>query len=280
MVQEYGGDSTPLLLQERRDGVALWTLNRPDKLNSLDQAMVDALHGAIADAASDASLRCVILTGAGRAFVAGADIAQLRERRHEDALKAINSGLFDALARLPMPTIAAINGFALGGGCELAIACDLRVASERAKFGQPEVGLGIMAAAGGTYRLPALVGLGAARELLFTGRIVDATEALRLGLVNRVVASDTLLDAAWDLAGEIGRADPLAVRMTKAALAQHTKGGPALMAFESTAQAVLFESEEKMRRMDLFLTRKAERAAKKAAAQAAEQEANAASEDA
>ena len=275
MVQEHSGDSTPLLLQERRDGVALWTLNRPDKLNSLDQAMVDVLHGAIAEAAADASLRCVIITGAGRAFVAGADIAQLRERRHEDALKAINAGLFDALARLPMPTIAAINGFALGGGCELAIACDLRVASERAKFGQPEVGLGIMAAAGGTYRLPALVGLGAARELLFTGRIVDATEALRLGLVNRVVASDALMDAAWELAGEIGRADPLAVRMTKAALAQHTTGGPALMAFESTAQAVLFESDEKMRRMGLFLTRKAERAAKKAA----EQEANAASED-
>ncbi len=255
----------PLLLRTRRDGVWLWTLNRPDKLNSLDQAMVDALHQALDEAAGDPDVRCVILTGAGRAFVAGADIAQLRQRRHADALRAINAGLLDKLARLPVPTIAAVNGFALGGGCELAMACDLRIATEAAKFGQPEVGLGIMAAAGGTYRLPALVGLGMARELLFTGRIIDATEAARIGLVNRVVPASELLDVAWDLAREIARADPLAVRMSKAALAQHTPGGPALMAFESTAQAVLFESPEKFRRMDAFLARKAERAARKAA---------------
>lgn len=241
---------------EQPTGVWLWTLNRPDKLNSLDQAMVDALHAAIDEAAETPELRAIILTGAGRAFVAGADIAQLRERRHADALRAINAALFDKLARVAVPTIAAINGYALGGGCELAMACDLRVASERAKLGQPEVALGIMAAAGGTYRLPALVGLGMARELLFTGRIIKAAEAERIGLVNRVVAPDALLQTAFELAAEIAKAAPLAVRMTKAALAQHTPSGPALMAFESTAQAVLFESAEKFRRMDAFLARK------------------------
>lgn len=255
-----------LIQVTRAEGVETWTLNRPDKLNALDQAMVDALHAALDRVWGDTALRCVVLTGAGeRAFVAGADIGQLRERRHADALAGINSGLFDRLARLPAPTLAAVNGFALGGGCELAMACDLRIAGERARFGQPEVGLGIMAAAGGTYRLPALVGLGMARELLFTGRIIDAAEALRIGLVNRVVADAELLAAAASLAAEIARADPLAVRSTKAALAQHTPGGPQLMAFESTAQAVLFESPEKFRRMDRFLARKAERAAAKAA---------------
>ncbi|MCO4760660.1 MAG: enoyl-CoA hydratase/isomerase family protein [Myxococcales bacterium] len=255
----------PLVLRDRQDGVETWTLNRPRKLNSLDQAMVDALHGALDAVWDDQALRCVIVTGAGdRAFVAGADIAQLRERRHADALLAINATLFDRLARLPVPTIAAVNGFALGGGCELAMACDLRIAADNAKFGQPEVGLGIMAAAGGTYRLPALVGLGMARELLFTGRIIDAETAHAIGLVNRVVPAAELADTAMKLAQEIARADSMAVRMSKAALAQHTDGGPDLMAFESTAQAVLFESPEKFRRMDAFLARKARRAAEKA----------------
>ena len=255
----------PLVLVERLGDVEIWTINRPEKRNALDQAMIDALHERLEVAEGDASLRCVILTGAGdRAFVAGADIAQLRERRAPDALAGINANLFDRLSRLRCPTIAAVRGFALGGGCELAMACDIRLAAEDARFGQPEVKLGIMAAAGGTYRLPALVGLGMARELLFTGRIIDAAEALRIGLVNRVVAPDSLLSAARTLAEEIAANAPLAVASTKLSLARVSPGGAEAVAAESQLQAELFESDDKYARMDAFLAARRARAAKRA----------------
>jgi enoyl-CoA hydratase len=247
----------PPLLDQFDDGVLTLTLNRPDKLNSLDQAMVDALHAALDYYGRDAEVRAVVLFGAGeRAFAAGADIAQLRDRRAEDALKGINAELFDRIARFPAPTIAAVRGFALGGGCELALACDLRVAGESARFGQPETGLGIMAAAGATWRLPALVGLGRAREILFTGRLIDAEEALRIGLVNQVVADVDVLEAALLMAATIAQNDPLATRMTKAALADAQGDVTASRRFSDTSQAVLFESPEKFRRMDTFLARK------------------------
>jgi enoyl-CoA hydratase len=171
-------------------------------------------------------------------------------------LKGINAELFDRIAKFRAPTIAAVRGFALGGGCELALACDLRVAGESAKFGQPETGLGIMAAAGATWRLPALVGLGRARELLYTGRLVGAEEALQIGLVNQVVPDDELLDAAGHMAGMIARNDATATRLTKAALAQAQGDAAGARRFADTAQAVLFESPEKFRRMDAFLARK------------------------
>lgn len=246
-----------LVVQTRDGGVLTLTLNRPDKLNALDQAMVDALHAALDRIEADATVRVVVVTGAGhKAFVAGADIAQLRQRRADDALKAINAALFDRIARLPMPTIAAVNGFALGGGCELAIACDLRMASDNATFGQPEVGLGILAAAGATWRLPALIGLGKARDLLLSGRVIGAEEALAMGLVNQVVPLAELATAAAKMAAGIARNDPLAVRLTKQAL-QLTEGNlEALRRFSSAAQAACFESPEKDRRMDAFLARK------------------------
>lgn len=258
----------PLVRREQHGAVALLVLDRPEKMNALDQAMVDALHAALATLEAEVDdVSAVVLTGAGeRAFVAGADIAELRERRADDARAAINARLFDRLARLPMPTIAAVRGFALGGGCELAIACDLRVAGRSARFGQPEVGLGIIAAAGGTYRLPALVGLGRARELLFTGRIVDADEALAIGLCERVVEDAVVVEAALELAGAIARNDALAVRMTKRQLARITHGGPEAIAAESETQAVLFESPGKFARMDRFLARRAAKAAARAAA--------------
>ncbi|MEY3013663.1 MAG: hypothetical protein RIT45_2398 [Pseudomonadota bacterium] len=270
MPEPHDHAERPLVRLERDGDVAIVTLDRPEKMNALDRAMVEALH-ALCAALEAEPPAAVVLTGAGeRAFVAGADIAELRERRAPDALAAINSRLFDRIARLPMPTVAAVRGFALGGGCELAIACDLRVAGRSARFGQPEVGLGIIAGAGGTYRLPALVGLGRARELLFTGRIVDADEALRIGLCEAVVEDAAVLDEALALARRIARNDPLAVRMTKAQLARVTAGGPDAIAAESTAQAVLFESPGKFERMDRFLAR---RAAKAAAAPASEESA-------
>jgi enoyl-CoA hydratase len=149
----------------------------------------------------DETVAALVITGAGdKAFAAGADIAQLRERTSRDALKAINSGIFNRIEEFPAPVIAAIKGFALGGGCELAIACDLRVLGESAKLGQPEVKLGIIPAAGGTYRLPRLVGLGIARELVYTGRMVDAQEALRIGLANAVVPDAEVVDKALAMA--------------------------------------------------------------------------------
>ena len=245
------------LLDHLREGVLTLVLNRPDKLNALDQAMVDALHAALEYYARDPGVRAVVLSGAGeRAFAAGADIGQLRERRAEDALKGINAELFDRLARFPAPTIAAVRGFALGGGCELALACDLRVAGTSARFGQPETGLGILAAAGATWRLPALVGLGRARELLFTGRLVESEEALRIGLVNQVVPDGEVMDAAQQMAATIARNDPLATRLTKLALAAAQGDVAMARRFADTAQAVLFESPEKFKRMDGFLARK------------------------
>lgn len=248
----------PLVLQRISDGVLTLTLNRPEKLNSLDSAMVEALHVAIDMHGDHKEVRTIIVAGAGsKAFVAGADIEELRERRRDQALAGINSELFDRIAGIPVPTIASIRGYALGGGCELAIACDIRVAAESAKIGQPETGLGIMAAAGATYRLPPLVGLGMAREMLYSGRIVGAEEALRIGLFNRVVPDEQLVAVTEKLAKRIARNDPLANRLTKAALsARFSADNHSARIFENVAQAVLFESPEKFRRMGDFLERK------------------------
>ncbi|MGE3173492.1 MAG: enoyl-CoA hydratase/isomerase family protein [Planctomycetota bacterium] len=245
------------VLRERRDHTLLLTLNAPERRNAIDQAMVDALHQALDDHQHDAQLAAIVLTGAGdKAFAAGADIAQLRERTGDDARKAINSAIFERIEEFPVPVIAAVRGWALGGGCELAIACDLRVLGEGARMGQPEVKLGIIPAAGGTYRLPRLVGLGLARELVYTGRIVDAHECLRIGIANRVVPDAEVLDRALELAGEIAQNGPLAVRAAKQAmnaLARPEQQNARVL--ESALQAALFDSDDKRARMDAFLTK-------------------------
>ncbi|MHC5066175.1 MAG: enoyl-CoA hydratase/isomerase family protein, partial [Planctomycetota bacterium] len=183
-------------LLERDGDLATITLNAEAKRNAIDLAMVQSLHARLDELADDRQLAAIILTGAGeKAFAAGADIGQLRERRAADAMAAINSGLFKRIEDFAVPVIAAIKGYALGGGCELAIACDLRVAGRSAKMGQPEVGLGIIPAAGGCYRLPRLIGLGRARELVYTGKIIDAEESLRIGLIDRLVDDDQVLTA-------------------------------------------------------------------------------------
>lgn len=247
-------EAAPLVLTERVGSVVILTLNRPEKRNAIDLAMVHALHGLLAELARDADLACLILTGAGKAFAAGADIGELRERNRFDALAGINSRLFQAVEQFPTPVIAAIQGWALGGGCELALACDLRIAGESARFGQPEVTLGILPGAGATQRLPRLVGLGMARELIFTGRIIDAAEALRIGLVNRVVHDDGLLDAAQELASQIAANGPLALRLAKLALnASHRTGSDVGFLIESLGQASCFESDDKYQRMTAFL---------------------------
>ncbi|MCB9879026.1 MAG: enoyl-CoA hydratase/isomerase family protein [Planctomycetes bacterium] len=246
---------TQRVLSERRGSAVLVTLNAPERRNAIDQEMVDGLHRVLDELWHDDTVAALVLTGAGdKAFAAGADIAQLRERTSKDALKAINSGIFERIEEFPAPVIAAIKGFALGGGCELAIACDLRVLGESAKMGQPEVKLGIIPAAGGTYRLPRLIGLGRARELVYTGRMVAADEALRIGLANQVVPDAEVVDAALKMAEAIGDNGLLAVRGAKRALnALSRPGQENARQFESSVQAVLFDSDDKKARMDAFL---------------------------
>lgn len=229
------------------------TLDRPDKRNAIDADMVAALH-AVCDRIERLPRLLLLTGGSAGIFAAGADIAQLRDRGRLDALAAINSALFARIRALPLPTVAALDGPALGGGAELAYACDLRVCTSRTVFGQPEVRLGIIAGAGATHRLPALVGEARAKELLFTGRRVDAAEALSIGLVNRVVGEPTeLMAAAHGLLDEIAKGSSLALRLTKLAVDAPPGAHPRL---DLVSQAVLFDDDEKRRRMTEFLERR------------------------
>ncbi|MFJ6651182.1 enoyl-CoA hydratase/isomerase family protein [Microbacterium sp. NPDC091313] len=228
------------------------TLDRPEVRNAIDQEMIDALHALCAELETDP--RILVITGAGGVFASGADIAQLRARRAADARRGINSEAFRRIRRLPMPVIAAVDGYALGGGAELAYAADIRLGTPRLRIGNPESGLGIIAAAGATWRLPAIVGEARASELLLTGRVLDGEEALAWGLVSSLHAPDELLDAAHAIADRIARNDPLATRHTKAALLAPADAHPAI---EAELQAELFESPAKERRMTAFLERSA-----------------------
>jgi len=241
---------------EREEGLAWLVLNRPGQRNALDLEMVEALHGALAELEQDRGLRCLLVRGEGEHFAAGADIAELKRRDALDSLAGINSRLFRRLELFPVPTIAVVQGMALGGGCELALACDLRVVAESAKLGQPEVSLGIIPAAGATQRLPRLIGLGRARELVLTGRLVGADEAVAIGLANGVAPDANLHEAARALALEIAKQGAMATRLAKAALNGAFPGIEQGLAFESQAQALLFESPEKHERMQRFLDRK------------------------
>lgn len=247
---------TKLLLRERRDEIEIITLNRAEKRNALSLELVRALHAALDELWLDRALRAVVLQGAGDHFMAGADIAQLRERGRDEALDSINGSLFMRVEELPVPVIAAVKGYTVGGGCELALAADLRVAGRSARLGQPEVGLGIIPGAGGTHRLPRVVGLGRAKELILTGRIVDAQEALAMGLVNRVVDDARVLDEALAVAADIARQGGLAIRLAKLALNAQRQGLGSGQGLENVAQAVLFESEDKQGRMTAFLGRR------------------------
>jgi len=246
------------VLVEVSDRMAVVTFNRPEKRNAIDQAMVDGLHRALDGLLARDDVHACVFTGAGgKAFVGGADIAQLRERDALDALRTINATLFNRIEALPFPTIAAIEGYCLGGGCELAMCCDLRVAAAGAKLGQPEVALGIIPAAGGTQRLPRLVGLGRAKEIVFTGRILDAEEACRIGLVNSVVPDGGALAAAKTLAEAILKNGTLAVRLAKLNLNNSARTGlDGGLLLEQVTQAVLFDSDEKRERMTAFLDRR------------------------
>jgi enoyl-CoA hydratase len=204
------------------EGIAVVTMNRPRALNAFDSEQLDLLGSAFHALGQDRSVRVVILTGAGdRAFAAGADIKEMVDLTPAGGLAFGRKGqvLTSAVERLPQPVIAAVNGYAFGGGCELAIACDVRLASENARFAQPEVSLGIPPGWGGTQRLPRLIGPGLAAEMIYTGRQVDAAEAHRIGLVNAVHPLDQLMAAAREMAARIARNSPAAVRASKSLMA-------------------------------------------------------------
>lgn len=237
------------------------TINRPEVRNALAPQTLAELSRVASEAAADPGVRAVIFTGGGeKAFASGADIRALRERTTLDNLVSAPQESFQVIAELPKPTIAAVNGYALGGGCELAMACDIRIAADTARFGLPEVGLGIMPGAGGTQRLARLVGLGKAKELIFTGAIIEAEEALRIGLVNRVVPAGELLAAALAMAEQIASRAPISIRLAKAALNLGAnvdiRSG---LAFECLAQAILFGTQDKLEGTAAFLEKRAPR---------------------
>jgi enoyl-CoA hydratase len=245
---------------EKHDRVWTLTFNRPEKRNALDARTVHEAHDAMREVESEAGeAGCVlILRGAGaKAFLSGADISQLYQRTPKDALGAINQGLFNAVENFPWPVIAAVNGYALGGGFELAIACDLRVASETARFGFPETGLGIIPGAGGTQRLARLISLALAKELILTGEVIDARRALAAGLVSAVVPPAELMPIANVYAEKILTRGPLALRMAKLAMnASSQAPEQAGLLIETLAQTVCFGSEDKAEGTRAFLEKR------------------------
>lgn len=239
--------ASSLLIDARTDRWHV-TLNRPQVRNAIDQRMVDELHEVCAELEREP--RILIISGTGGVFGSGADIRQLLERGREDALAGINATLFSRIAALPMPVIAAVDGYALGGGAELAYAADFRLASRSARFGNPETSLGIIAGAGALWRLVPLVGEPVAKEILLAGRILNADEAMALHLVSEVHEAGGLLSAADALADRILKGDPLAIQKSKAVLAAARDAHPQA---DLQAQAILFESDAKRDRMTAFL---------------------------
>ncbi|HWQ62412.1 MAG TPA: short-chain-enoyl-CoA hydratase [Negativicutes bacterium] len=248
------------LIFENQNGIGIVSVNRPKALNALNaetMAELDSLMGAIA---KDPAVKVVIITGVGdKAFVAGADIAFMQPLTAAEgrAWGKAGQAVFDKIENLPQPVIAAVNGFALGGGNELAMACDIRIASEKAKFGQPEVTLGITPGFGGTQRLARLIGKGRAKELLFTGDMVDAADAYRIGLVNKVVAPEELMDAAKALALKIMSRSPVAVGMCKAAVNEGLDTDLQTgVAYEAEVFGLCFASADQKEGMTAFLEKR------------------------
>lgn len=238
--------------------MAVLRVNRPEVRNALDLATVREMSAALEALSTDDSVGAIVITGAGdTVFVSGADINAIKARTRDDGLAAINSSLFAAIDKCPKVTIAAVNGLALGGGCELALSCDLRIAAAHAKFGQPEVGLGIIPGAGATQRLPRIVGLGRAKHLILTGDAIDAQRALDWGLVSAVVPAAELMTQALALAEKVLTRGPLAIRLAKLALNASARVDlDSGLLFETLAQAICFDSRDKQEGTSAFLEKR------------------------
>lgn len=245
---------------KRDDHVAIITINQPDKLNALNSERLRELLSVVRETSADLSTRAIVLTGAGdRAFIAGADIREMAGLSRDEALAfgRLGHATAQALEAAPQPVIAAINGFALGGGCELALACDIRYASRNAVFAQPEVGLGIPPGWGGTQRLPILINPGIAAEMIFTGRRIDADEALRVGLVNAVFPAEVLIDKTLELARTIAAQGQHAVRAAKRLIAISRTNHPTQsLSEEMRTFAEAFGGSEQREGMEAFLDKR------------------------
>jgi enoyl-CoA hydratase/carnithine racemase len=240
------------------ESIATLTFDRPSVKNALNLETVQECHHALDQLTSNDDVGVLIVTGAGEAaFVSGADINDIRERSRSDGLAAINSSLFAKIERFPKPVIAAINGYALGGGCELALACDIRVAADTAKFGQPELGLGIIPGAGATQRLPRIVGIGWAKHLVLTGDIIDAKQALEIGLVTAIMPASQLQVRARELAKKMLKQGPLAARLAKLALNASARVDlDSGLLIETLAQSICYESDDKREGTTAFLEKR------------------------
>lgn len=247
---------------EQQGAVAILTINRPEALNALNSQVLSDLDEAIAKVEAADDIHAVILTGAGRSFVAGADIGEMKGFSARDGKKfgVHGGGVFLKLENLSKPVIAAVNGFALGGGCELSMACDIRIASEKAKFGQPEVGLGITPGFGGTQRLPRIVGISKAMELILTAKVIGAAEAKEIGLVSAVYPPEELMDKAMELANAICANAPIAVAESKRCIRMGMQTDIATgSAFEAEAFGVTCGTEDKDEGMGAFLEKRQEK---------------------
>jgi enoyl-CoA hydratase len=248
------------LIYEKKDDIGILTVNRPDKLNAISNELTAELSHLLDELEKDDKLRVLIITGSGdKAFVAGADIQELvdRDARMGRRVSHERQEIFSRIENLPVPVIAAVNGYALGGGLELALACNIRVCSEKAQFGAPEVKLGIIPGDGGTQRLPRLVGLGRAMEMILTGDFIDAQEAYRIGLVNKVVPPEELMNAAMELAQKIASRPPLAVKYAKEAVNRSQEGDTASgFALESYLHALTCTTEDKKEGVAAFLEKR------------------------
>ena len=251
------------ILYEKKDGVLYLTLNRPEARNALSPGMWNDIRSGVALARADESIQVVVVTGAGdKALASGADIREIHDRYYMDQMIGTATLALRELEELYKPVICAINGYALGGGCELAMACDIRIATGRSQFGQPETGLGIIPGAGGTQRLARLVGAGRAKELIFTGRIISADEALRIGLIN-VITGDTreeLMSETEKMARQIMSKGPKASMMAKISInyGLETDIGTGLM-LERLAQTIAFSTEDRKEGTAAFLEKRSPR---------------------
>jgi enoyl-CoA hydratase len=249
--------SDQLVLVERDDPIAVVLLNRPQQLNALSDELMEELVSALQELDGDEAIRCVVLGGSERAFAAGADIGQLAEASAIELYYQRRVERWDAIRALWTPLVAAVSGFCLGGGCELAMSCDLIVASESAKFGQPETGLGIIPGAGGTQRLTRAVGKALAMDVILSGRFLSADEALRAGLVARVVAREAWLEEAKRVARDIAAKGPVATRLAKEAVDRAYEGPLSLgLEYERRLLYLAFASEDAREGLQAFVEKR------------------------